>query len=417
MTDAANRETFGVIDPRAPLRLAERTQGFKASPTNAMNKRAADLKATGRDTIPLSLGEPDFHTPENIKAAGVAAIQRNFTKYTPTDGHGPLKESLSRKLMRDNGLAVAPDHIVVGSGAKSIILSALLSLVDPGDEVVIPAPFWVTYPDLVALVGGISVFAACDETDGFKLTPAALQRVLSPRTRAVIFNSPNNPSGAVYGTDEIRQLAAVLHQHPDVWVVTDELYEHIVYDNHRSVSFAAAAPELADRVITINGFSKGYVMTGWRLGFAAASRPVIKAMADVLSHINGSPSSIGQAAAMEALDGDQAFIEQNRRTFEARRNLIIERARRIPGLSAVTPSGTFYCYIGCRSWLGRTSRNGRVLHGDVDVAEALLDETGVAVMPGEVFGCSPYFRVSYALEAGLLAEAMDRIEAFSKGLT
>jgi aspartate aminotransferase len=219
MTDDAT------MDSAVPLRLAERTRSFKASPTNAMNKRAADLKATGRDTIPLSLGEPDFHTPENIKAAGMAAIARNFTKYAPTDGHGPLKDSLSRKLLRDSGLEFSPDQIVVGSGAKSIILSALLSLVDPGDEVVIPTPFWVTYPDLVELAGGVSVFAPCDEASGFKLTPSALQRVLTPRTRAVIFNSPNNPSGAVYGTEEIRQLAAVLRQHPDIWVVTDELYE------------------------------------------------------------------------------------------------------------------------------------------------------------------------------------------------
>ena len=396
--------------------LARRTQEFQASPTNAMNKRAADLRLAGRDTIPLSLGEPDFHTPENVKAAGMAAIERNFTKYTPTDGHGPLKEALSRKLAHDNGLGYAPDQIVVGSGAKSIILSALLSIVNPGDEVIIPTPYWVTYPDLVRLAGGVSIFAHCDDSTGFKLTPDILESVLSPRSRAVIFNSPNNPSGAVYSIDEIRELSAVLRRHPDVWVVTDELYEHIVFDNHKATSFAAAAPEMAERVITINGFSKGYVMTGWRLGFAAGARPVIKSMADLLSHINGSPSSIGQAAAMEALDGDQSFIAQNKRTFEERRNLVVERVNRIPGLSAVKPSGTFYCYIGCRDWLGRTSATGRRLENDVDVAEALLDETGVAVMPGQVFGCSPFFRVSYAVEVGLLQKAMDRIQEFGRGL-
>ncbi|HWK44299.1 MAG TPA: pyridoxal phosphate-dependent aminotransferase [Stellaceae bacterium] len=396
--------------------LARRTQEIKASPTNAMNKRAADMKLAGRDTIPLSLGEPDFHTPENIKAAGIAAIERNFTKYTPADGHGPLKEALSRKLARDNGLTFAPDQIVVGGGAKSIILAALLSIVDPGDEVIVPTPYWVTYPDLVTLVGGVTVFAPCNDTTGFKLTPSMLRSVLSPRTRAIIFNSPNNPSGAVYSIDEIKDLAAVLIDHPNVWVVTDELYEHIVYDNHKATSFAKAAPELAQRVITINGFSKGYVMTGWRLGFAAAAKPVIKSMAGLLSHMNGSPSSIGQAAAMEALDGDQAFIDQNRKTFEERRNLIIERANNIPGLSAVKPSGTFYCYINCGGWIGRVSAGGRKLETDVDASEALLDETGVAVMPGEAFGCSPFFRVSYALEVALLRKAMDRIQEFAQGL-
>jgi aspartate aminotransferase len=396
--------------------LARRAREVVPSPTIGMNMRAEELRRAGTDVISLSLGEPDFHTPENVKAAGVAAIQRDFTKYTATEGYGTLRGALSEKLLRQNGIDIPPDQIVVSTSAKILLFASLLSILDSGDEVIIPAPYWVSYPNLVELAGGKPVFVDCDESSGFKLTPEALEKTISPRTRALVFNSPNNPSGAIYTADEIRGLAKCLARHPDIWVVTDELYEHIVYDNHSALSFAHVAPDLADRVITVNGFSKGYVMTGWRLGFAAASKNVIKSMSGFISQLQGSPSSIAQAAAVEALQGDQSFIDRNRRTFQARRDLVVDRANQIAGLTAIRPSGTFYVYINCGGWIGRTSPAGRELSTDLDIVEALLVEASVAVVPGTVFGLSPYFRISYALELSLIKTAMNRIAEFAKGI-
>jgi aspartate aminotransferase len=394
-------------------RLALRATEIKLSPTLAMNKRAADLKKAGRDIIPLSLGEPDFHTPERVKAAGIAAIRRDFTKYTAADGCSELKAAIAGKLQRDNKLHFPLDQIIVGSGSKIIILATLLSVVEQGDEVVIPAPYWVSYPDLVRLAGGIPIFAPSSRDSGFKVTPEALERALSSRTRAVILNSPNNPSGAVYTIDEMRGLASVLDRYHDVWVVTDEIYEHIVFDNHRAVSFAHAVPEMAERVITINGFSKGYVMTGWRLGFAAGPRLLISAIGDLLSQMHGSPSSIAQAAAMEALEGDQSFLQQNRAVFQDRRDLVVQRINKMPGLSVVPPAGAFYAFVECEGLIGRTSAKGRRLSDDLRVVDALLEEVAVAAVPGEVFGMSSFFRISYALDLPVLRQALDRIETFT----
>ena len=396
--------------------LSQRALQIKPSPTIAMNKRAADMTRTGRDVIPLSLGEPDFHTPESVKAAGIAAIQQNFTKYTASEGFGPLKKAIATKLQQQNGLNFTADEIVVGSGSKTMFLAAFWAVVDPGCEVVIPAPYWVSYPDLVELAGGSAVVVRCDESSGFKLTPPELERVLTPKTRAIVFNSPNNPTGAVYSEKEISALAAVLRKHPKVWVITDELYEHIVYDNQRVVYFAKAAAEIADRVITICGFSKSYVMTGWRLSFAAGSRALITALADTLSQIHGAPNSIAQAAAIEALQGDQSFLAANRKVFQERRDLVVERVNRIAGLHALKPPGAFYVYVNCSAWIGRTSAAGRKLADDVAVVEALLEEAAVATVPGESFGLSPYFRISYALEMERLRTAMDRLGEFAHGL-
>lgn len=398
------------------VKLSRRADEIRPSPTIGMNMRAEELRRAGRDVIPLSLGEPDFHTPENVKAAGIRAIQSDFTKYTATEGYRALRDALATKLKTDNGLTFSFDQIVVSTSAKIIIYSAFLSILDAGDEVIIPAPYWVSYPDLVGLAGGVPKVVACSEQAKFKLTAAQLEKAITPQTRAIVFNSPNNPSGTMYSAAEIRDLAEVLVKHPDIWVITDELYEHIVYDNQKAVSFASVAPELADRVVTINGFSKGYVMTGWRLGFAAANRQVIKPMADFISQMQGSPSSISQAAALEALTGDQSFMKQNRETFQGRRDLVVAQANRIEGLSAFPPSGSFYAYINCSGWIGKTSAEGRLLATDLDVAEGLLMEASVAVMPGTVFGLSPYFRVSYSLEAGLIETAMKRIADFADGL-
>jgi len=381
-----------------------------------MNARAAEMTRAGRDIIPLSLGEPDFHTPDNVKEAGIAAIRRDFTKYTPTDGFSQLKSSIASKLSKQNGMSYSPEQIVVGSGAKVVILSAMLCIINPGDEVVIPAPYWVTYPDQVELAGGKPVFVTGKEATGFKVTPEDLAAALSPRTRAFIFNSPSNPSGAVYSTEEIQALARVLAEYPDVWIVTDELYEHLTFDGKSAVSFGHAAPELIDRIITINGFSKGYVMTGWRLAFAAGPRSVIKSMSDLLSQLTGSPNSIAQAAGVEALDGDQRFIEENKATFEGRRDLVVDAINKIPGLSCLRPSGTFYVYINCGNWLGKTSAGGRQLTTDIDVAEALLDEAQLATVPGTVFGLSPFFRISISLDQTLLLRAMERFKGFAASL-
>ena len=397
-------------------KLSRRADEIRPSPTIGMNMRAEELKREGRDVIPLSLGEPDFHTPDNVKAAGISAIQRDFTKYTATEGYRALRDALAEKLWKDNGLTFTADQIVVSTSAKIVIYSALLSILDEGDEVIIPAPFWVSYPDLVGLAGGVPKIVACSDQAHFKLTPDQLGKAISPRTRAVIFNSPNNPSGAIYTASEIQDLAKVLAEYPNIWVITDELYEHIVYDNHKASSFASVATEMADRVITINGFSKGYVMTGWRLGFAAADRRVIKPMANFISQMQGSPSSISQAAALEALKGDQSFMVRNRETFQARRDLVVAEANKIEGLSALRPSGSFYAYINCGGWIGKTTADGRLLATDLDVAEGLLMEASVAIVPGTVFGLSPYFRISYSIEVNLLKTAMGRIAEFAKSL-
>ena len=396
--------------------IASRVNEIRPSPTIAMNARAAELIRAGRDIVPFSLGEPDFHTAENIKAAGIAAINGNFTKYTAADGFGPLKKAVANKLLRENHAQYEPGQIVIGSGAKVILLAAIMCTVNPGDEVIIPAPYWVTYPDHVQMAGGTPVFAASDATAGFKLTPEKLASVLTERTRALIFNSPTNPSGAVYTREEIQALGAVLKDHPDVWIITDELYEHLYYDEQRTVTFVEAMPELAGQIITINGFSKGYAMTGWRLGFAAGPQPVMKSIGDLLSTMTGSPNSVAQAAAIEALEGDQSYIARNRKTFQERRDFALQRLAQIPGLKAIKPAGTFYVLVDCAGWLGKKTRSGRVLTSDVAVVEALLEEADVATVPGEVFGAGPFIRMSIALGRETIGKGMDRIADFAERL-
>ncbi|ALM85898.1 pyridoxal phosphate-dependent aminotransferase [Bordetella sp. N] len=397
-------------------KLSLRATAIRPSPTMAISARAAEMKRQGTDVIPFSLGEPDFHTPSNVKEAGIKAITSDFTKYTAADGYAPLKRAIAAKILQDNRVAFAPEQIVIGSGAKVILLASLLTIVDPGNEVIVPAPYWVTYPDHVEMAGGVPIIVACSETSGFKLTPELLRGALTKNTRAIIFNSPNNPSGAVYSGDEIRALAAVLKERPDVWILTDELYEHITFDGHRAPSFVETCPEMAEQIISVNGFSKGYVMTGWRLGFAAGPLEVIKSIGDLLSSMTGSPSSIAQAAGIEALAGDKAFMEENRRVFQERRDLVLERVGQIPGLDAIRPAGTFYVYINCAGWIGRKSSAGRALGKDVDVVAALLEEAEVAAVPGEVFGLSPFFRISIALEIDQIRKGLDRIQKFASGL-
>ena len=382
-----------------------------------MNKRAAELRARGIDILPLSLGEPDFDTPAEVKLAGIRAIEQNLTKYTAADGSREVKAAIVRKLSRENGMTFDASGIVVGSGSKLVLLAALLSIVDTGDEVLLPTPYWVSYPDLITLADGVPRFVASSEGSGFKIDQDSLARSLSEKTRALILNSPNNPSGAVYSAAEMRDLADALAAHPDIWVITDEIYEHQVFDGETATSFARAVPELRDRTITVNGFSKGYVMTGWRLAFAAAEPLVIGAMADLLSQMHGSPNSIAQVAAVEALDGDQSFIPENRKVLQRRRDLVMQRVHQMPGFSAVQPEGTFYAFLGCSALIGRTSGGARRLESDIDVVEALLDEAKIAAVPGTAFGMSPFVRISFALPDEILDRAMDRMDAFARAVT
>ena len=372
----------------------------------------------------LSIGEPDFDTEDFIKEAGIAAIRRNDTKYTEVSGTKALRQALARKLARDNGLAYTPEQITVSGGLKLILHNAMFATVEPGEEVIIPAPYWVSYPDIASLVGAKPVFVPCAEANGFRLQPDDLAAAITPKTRMLILNTPSNPTGAAYSAAQLRALGDVLAAHPDIWVLTDEIYEHLVYDDFKTVSFAAACPALFDRTITTNGMSKGYVMTGWRLGFAAGPTDIIKAMDTLQSQNLGSPSSIAQAAAIVALDGEpgqegrnsETYMQRNARSFQARRDLAVEWLNRIPGLTCHKPEGAFYLYPGCAGVNGKATPAGMRIATDEDFVLALLEAEGVAAVHGGAFGHSPYFRISYALAKADLAEALARIERFCRAL-
>jgi aspartate aminotransferase len=416
-TAAARRTTRAFEDPSTvPDFLSARVRAVRPSPTLAMASLSRKLREAGRDIIILSIGEPDFDTEDHIKAAGIAAIQRNETKYTEVTGTKAVKEALAAKFQRDNGLAYRPDQILVSSGLKLILHSAIFATVDPGQEIIIPAPYWVSYPDIASLAGARPVFVPCHERNGFRLAPADLAAAITPRTRMLILNSPGNPSGAAYSTRDLAALGEVLAPHSNVLVMTDEIYEHLVYDGFKTASFAAAAPKLYDRTVTTNGMSKGYVMTGWRLGFAAGPKPIIDAMETLLSQMLGSASSIAQAAAVAALNGDQGYMARNNRSFQERRDLAVEWLNRIPGLTCHKPEGAFYLYPGCAGAIGRTTPEGRRIATDEDFVMGLLESEGVAAVHGGVFGHSPYFRISYALAKDHLAEALRRIERFCRQL-
>jgi aspartate aminotransferase len=393
-------------------RLALRTNGFEPSGTLAMGALARRLRSEGRDIISLAAGEPDFHTAENIKAAGIRAIRDNNTKYTPSDGTTALKQALSRKLREDNGLDYAPEQILVASGTKPILLAAMLALTDPGDEVIIPAPYWVSYPQIARIVGAIPVFAACQAEFGFRLQPAALEAAITPRSRVLILNTPHNPTGAVYNAEDFAKLMPVLLRHPDLWIVTDEIYEHVCYGGAKAMSLAAVDPRIAARTVTTNGFSKSYVMTGWRLGFAAGDLPVIRTMADLLGNIAGPPSSISQAAAVEALEGDRTFLQTNAKSFQHRRDITVAALNQMPGISCFAPEGTFYVFASCAGVLGRRAPDGALIASDADFVRSAAEHAGVVMVPGAAFGASPCFRISYALDATLLETGLDRLRRF-----
>ncbi|MBV8971676.1 MAG: pyridoxal phosphate-dependent aminotransferase [Sphingomonadaceae bacterium] len=382
---------------------------IKPSPTITVTNRAATLKAEGRDIIGLGAGEPDFDTPDFVKEAAIAAIRAGQTKYTIVDGTVAAKEAVRAKFKRDNGLDYALDQITINAGGKHTIFNALVATLDAGDEVVIPAPYWVSYPDIVAFTGATPVAVDCGVDAGFKMTPAQLDAAITPRTKWVILNSPSNPTGAAYTREELAGLAEVLLRHPHVWVLTDDMYEHIVYDGFAFATIAQVEPRLYERTLTVNGASKAYAMTGWRIGFAGGPAPLIKAIAKLQSQSTSNPCSISMAATVAALNGDQSFLVERNAAFKARRDMVCAALNAIPGLRCPVPEGAFYVYPDCAGLIGKRTPDGTVLADDDAVATYLLDAEGVAVVPGSGFGGSPAFRISYATSDALLAEAMTRI--------
>jgi len=382
---------------------------IKPSPTIAVTQLAAELKRQGRDVIGLGAGEPDFDTPDFVKEAAIEAIRKGQTKYTAVDGTPELKRAISGKFKRENGLDYALDEITVGTGGKQVLYNALMATVDPGDEVVIPAPYWVSYPDMVLLAGGTPVFVNCPEQTGFKLRPEDLDAAIGPRTKWVVLNSPNNPTGAAYDEAELRALTDVLQRHEHVWVLTDDMYEHLVYGDFRFVTPAQLAPSLKARTLTVNGVSKAYAMTGWRIGYGGGPKELVRAMAMLQSQSTTNPSSISQAAARAALDGDQSFLPGRNRVFQERRDLVVDLLNRAPGLRCHRPEGAFYVYPSCAGAIGKKTPAGVRLNSSEDLARYLLETEGVAVVHGGAFGMDPYFRISYATATDLLEEACRRI--------
>ena len=396
--------------------LSESLARIKPSATIAISAKARALKAAGRDVIGLAAGEPDFDTPENIKVAANKAIDSGDTKYTDVDGTPALKAAIVAKFKRENGLDYKPEQISVGTGGKQVLFNALLVTLNPGDEVIIPAPYWVSYPEIVSFAGGTPVPVATRAADGFKLTAKALEAAITPKTKWLILNSPSNPSGAAYNWDDLKPLTDVLLKHPQVWILTDDMYEHLVYDNFVFATPAQVEPKLYDRTLTMNGVSKAYCMTGWRIGYAAGPVQLIKAMGSLQSQATSNPSSISQAAAVEALNGPQDFIAKNNEVFKARRDMVVRMLNQAAGIQCPKPEGAFYVYPSCAGTIGKTSKGGRKINSDLDFVEALLDEGDVAVVHGEAFGLSPHFRISYATATSVLEEACKRIQVFCAGL-
>ena len=388
----------------------------KPSPTIAVTTKAAEMRRAGHDVIGLGAGEPDFDTPANIKAAGIRAIEEGKTRYTAPDGIPELKEAICAKFKRDNGLDYTPAQVSVGTGGKQILYNALMATLNPGDEVIIPAPYWVSYPDMVLLAGGEPVVVPAGIESGFKLTAEALEAAITPRTRWFIFNSPSNPTGAGYTRDELKALTDVLMQHPHVWVMTDDMYEHLAYDDFEFCTPAQVEPGLYDRTLTCNGVSKAYAMTGWRIGYAAGPEVLIGGMRKIQSQSTSNPCTISQWAAVEALTGPQAFIAENNAVFVRRRDLVVAMLNEIDGVDCPVPEGAFYVYPSIEGLIGKTSKGGTKIDSDEAFATALLEETGVAVVFGAAFGLSPAFRVSYATADEALKEACGRIQAFCAGL-
>jgi len=396
--------------------LSESLGRIQPSQTIAVTQKARDLKAAGRDVIGLGAGEPDFDTPDNIKEAAIAAIRRGETKYTPVEGIPELRKAVAAKFKRENGLDYTPSQIFVSAGGKAIIYNALLATLNPGDEVICVAPYWVSYPDIVSLAGATPVVVEGTIENGFRLTPEQLDRAITPKTKWLVLNQPSNPTGACYTAAQLKGLAEVLLKHPQVWILTDDIYEHLVYGDFQFSTIAAVEPRLYERTLTMNGVSKAYAMTGWRIGFCGCPEPLVKAMAKLQSQSVSHATSISQWASVEALNGTQAFIPERKKIFEERRDLVVSMLNQASGIECPTPEGAFYVYPTLRKLIGKTAPSGKVITNDEVFASELLEGEGVAVVHGAAFGLSPFFRVSYATSTKALEDACVRIQRFCASL-
>jgi len=397
--------------------LSKTLERVKPSPTIAVSSKARELKAAGHDVIGLGMGEPDFDTPDNIKQAAIDAINRGETKYTAVDGLPELKQAISRKFKRENGLDYSPAQITVGTGGKQVIHNALMATLNPGDQVIVPAPYWVSYPDMVLLGNGDPVTVGTGLDDGFKMRPEALEQAITKKTKWLIFNSPSNPTGAAYTRSELEALTQVLLEHEHVWVLSDDIYEHLTYDGFEFTTPAQVEPKLYERTLTMNGVSKAYAMTGWRIGYAGGPAELITAIRKMQSQSTSNPSSIAQWAAVEALEGPQDFIADRAVVFRERRDLVVSMLNQATGLDCPVPEGAFYVYPSCAGCIGKTSAGGAEIKTDEDFVTALLEEEGVAVVHGAAFGLSPFFRLSYAASTEMLEEGCRRIQRFCGSLS
>lgn len=397
--------------------LSKNLLRIKQSPTMEITARAQELKANGLDIISLSVGEPDFDTPRNIKDAGIDAINKGQTKYTAVDGMPELKQAICNKFLRDNNLTYSKDQIIVSTGGKQVLFNALLATINPGDEVIIPAPFWVSYPDMVKLAGGTPVIAEANFDNNYKLTAKDLEAAITPNTKWFIFNSPSNPTGAGYNWSELKALTNVLKRYPNIWIMTDDMYEHLAYDDFEFCTPAEVEPNLINRTLTTNGVSKGHAMTGWRIGYAAGPIELVKAMAVIQSQSTSNPNTIAQWAAVEALNGNQDYLSKNNNIFQDRRNIVLNILNSIKGIKCPKPQGAFYIYASIEELIGKTTNNKIKIKSDKDFATELLNSEGVAVVFGSAFGLSPAFRVSYATSEKELTEACKRIKRFCEKLS
>lgn len=396
--------------------ISDSLKKIKPSPTIAVTQKARELKAAGKDVIGLGAGEPDFDTPENIKQAAIKAINDGDTKYTAVDGTPDLKKAIVEKFKKENNLDYTADQITVGAGGKHVIYNAMMATLNEGDEVIVPAPYWVSYPDIVLLAGGKPVVMECDEKQSFKINPSDLEKFITPKTKWIILNSPSNPTGACYSEKDIREIAKVLEKHPHVYILSDDIYEHVTYEGFKFFTIAQIEG-LKERVLTMNGVSKAYSMTGWRIGYAAGPKEIIKAIAKIQSQSTTNPSSISQAASVEALSGTQDFIKIRADSFQERRDFVVKALNDIDGIECLNPNGAFYVFPSCKGLMGKKDTNGKEIKSDTDFVQSLLENSGIAVVQGSAFGLEGFFRISYATSMDNLKKALEKISSFCKSLS
>ncbi|MBD1159688.1 pyridoxal phosphate-dependent aminotransferase [Pelagibacterales bacterium SAG-MED14] len=396
--------------------ISDSLKKIKPSPTIAVTQKARELKAAGKDVIGLGAGEPDFDTPENIKQAAIKAINDGDTKYTAVDGTPALKKAIVEKFKKENNLDYTADQITVGAGGKHVIYNAMMATLNEGDEVIVPAPYWVSYPDIVLLAGGKPVVMECDEKQNFKINPSDLEKFITPKTKWIILNSPSNPTGACYSENDIREIAKVLEKHPHVYILSDDIYEHVTYEGFKFFTIAQIE-SLKERVLTMNGVSKAYSMTGWRIGYAAGPKEIIKAIAKIQSQSTTNPSSISQAASVEALSGTQDFIKIRADSFQERRDFVVQALNDIDGIECLNPDGAFYVFPSCKGLMGKKDTNGKEIKSDTDFVQSLLENSGIAVVQGSAFGLEGFFRISYATSMDNLKKALEKISSFCKSLS